>query len=140
MAPGVPTPTVDTAAAAMGVAPEQVFKSILFEAGDGRCVLVVASGNGRIDPSRVEALTGLADLRLARPNVARRVTGYSPGGTPPVGHRERVPVIVDARVAAQTWGYAGGGRPELLVKIKSADIVRLTDATVQDVIQDSQGL
>jgi prolyl-tRNA editing enzyme YbaK/EbsC (Cys-tRNA(Pro) deacylase) len=36
-------------------------------------------------------------------------------------------------VAAQQWGYAGGGRPELLVKIRSADIVRLTGATVTDV-------
>jgi prolyl-tRNA editing enzyme YbaK/EbsC (Cys-tRNA(Pro) deacylase) len=138
VASGVPMPTVDAAAAAMQVAPEQIFKSILFEAGDGRCVLVVASGNGRIDPSRVEALTGLSGLRLARPSVARRVTGYSPGGTPPVGHREQVPVIVDARVSTQEWGYAGGGRPELLVKIKSADIIRLTAATVHDVTQISQ--
>jgi prolyl-tRNA editing enzyme YbaK/EbsC (Cys-tRNA(Pro) deacylase) len=133
-------PTVDAAAAAMRVAPEQIFKSILFQAGDGRCVLVVASGNGRIDLSSVETMTGLSGLRLAKPGVARAMTGYSPGGTPPVGHRERVPVIVDARVAAQEWGYAGGGRPELLVKIKAADIIRLTGATVHDVIQDSQGL
>jgi len=122
VAPGVPMPTVDTAAAAMRVAPEQIFKSILFQTRDGRCVLVVASGNGRIDVSRVEALTG-----------------YSPGGTPPVGHRQPLPVLVDTRVAAQEWGYAGGGRPELLVKIKSADIIRLNNAAVHDVTQVLQG-
>ena len=138
VAPGVPMPTVDTAAAAMQVAPEQIFKSILFQTRDGRCVLVVASGNGRIDVSRVEALTGLTGLQLAKPGVARAVTGYSPGGTPPVGHREPLPVLVDTRVAAQEWGFAGGGRPELLVKIKSADIIRLNNATVHDVTQDVQ--
>jgi prolyl-tRNA editing enzyme YbaK/EbsC (Cys-tRNA(Pro) deacylase) len=53
-----------------------------------------------------------------------------------VGHRERFPVIVDARVAAQPWGYAGGGRVELLVKIRPADIVRLTAATVADVVAE----
>jgi prolyl-tRNA editing enzyme YbaK/EbsC (Cys-tRNA(Pro) deacylase) len=138
VAPGVPMPTVDTAAAAMRVAPEQIFKSILFQTRDGRCVLVVASGNQRIDVSRVEALTGLSSLQLAKPGVARAVTGYSPGGTPPVGHRTPLPVLVDSRVAAQEWGYAGGGRPELLVRIKSADIIRLGHATVHDVVQDSQ--
>jgi prolyl-tRNA editing enzyme YbaK/EbsC (Cys-tRNA(Pro) deacylase) len=56
-----------------------------------------------------------------------------------VGHREKFPVIVDTRVAAQEWGYAGGGRPEFLVKIKSADILRLTNATAQDVALDSTG-
>jgi len=45
-------------------------------------------------------------------------------------------VIVDARVAAQPWGYAGGGRVELLVKIRPADIVRLTAATVADVVAE----
>ena len=139
VASGVPMPTVAAAAAAMRVAPEQIFKSILFQTRDGRCVLVVASGTGRIDVSRVEALTGLTGLQLAKPGVARAVTGYSPGGTPPVGHRERLPVLVDTRVAAQEWGYAGGGRPELLVKIKSADIISLNNATVQDLTQDSQG-
>ncbi len=138
VAPGVPMPTVGTAAAAMGVAPEQIFKSILFQARDGRCVLVVASGNERIDVPRVETLTGLRGLQLAKPGVARAVTGYSPGGTPPVGHREPVPVLVDTRVAAQEWGYAGAGRPELLVKIKSADIIRLSHGTVHDVVQNSQ--
>jgi prolyl-tRNA editing enzyme YbaK/EbsC (Cys-tRNA(Pro) deacylase) len=132
VAPGAHMPTVDAAAAAMGVAPEQIFKSILFQAGDGRCVLVIACGNERVDPARIEVATGLARLKLAKPNVVLAVTGYPAGGTPPIGHREVLPVVMDTRVAAQQWGYAGGGRPELLVKIRSADIVRLTGATVTD--------
>ncbi len=134
VAPGAHMPTVDSAAAAMGVPPEQIFKSILFQSPAGRCVLVVASGNARVDVRRVEALTGIVNLKLAKPDVVFAKTGYPAGGTPPVGHRERIPVIVDSRVAAHPWGYAGGGRPELLVKIQAADIVRLTGATVADII------
>jgi Cys-tRNA(Pro)/Cys-tRNA(Cys) deacylase len=134
VAAGVPMPTVSAAAAAMGVAPEQIFKSLLFQSPAGRCVLVVACGNARVDVARVETLTGIVGLKLAKPDVVFARTGYPAGGTPPVGHRERFPAIVDTRVAAQAWGYAGGGRPELLAKIRSADIVRLTGATVADVI------
>ncbi len=139
VAPGVHTPTVDTAAAAMKVAPEQIFKSILFQAKDGRCVMVIACGNGRVDLQRVQAITGLPGLRLAKPDVVFAKTGYPAGGTPPVGHREKIPVIVDTRVADQEWGYAGGGRPEFLVKIKSTDIIRLNGAEVHDVISDFVG-
>jgi prolyl-tRNA editing enzyme YbaK/EbsC (Cys-tRNA(Pro) deacylase) len=134
VAPGTHMPTVDAAAAAMGVPPEQIFKSILFQSPAGRCVMVVASGNARVDVRRVETLTGIVNLKLAKPAVVFAKTGYPAGGTPPVGHRERVPVIVDTRVTAQPWGYAGGGRPELLVKIQTADIVRLTGATVADIV------
>lgn len=139
VAPGVHMPTVDAAAAAMGVAPEQIFKSILFQSPAARCVMVVAAGNARIDLTRVEALTGIAGLRLAKPPVVFAKTGYPAGGTPPVGHREPFPVIVDTRVAAQEWGYAGGGRPELLLRIHAADILRLTNATVADVIVNGGG-
>jgi len=74
------------------------------------------------------------NLKLAKPEVVFAKTGYPAGGTPPLGHRERIPVIVDTRVAAQPWGYAGGGRVELLVKIQTADIIRLGQATVADVV------
>jgi Cys-tRNA(Pro)/Cys-tRNA(Cys) deacylase len=138
VAPGAHMPTVEAAATAMGVASEHIFKSILFQSPAGRCVLVVACGSTRVDIRRVEGLTGILGLKLAKPDVVFARTGYPAGGTPPVGHRERFPVIVDARVAAGVWGYAGGGRPELLVKIRSADIIRLNDAVVADVVVNDQ--
>ena len=134
IAPGVPMPTVTAAAAAMRVASEQIFKPLLFQSPAGRCVLVVACGNARVDVKRVETLTGISGLKLAKPDVVFERTGYPAGGTPPVGHRERLPAIVDTRVAAQEWGYAGGGRPELLAKFRSIDIIRLASATVADVV------
>ena len=134
VSPGVPMPTVDAAAAALGVPPERIFKSILFQAKDGRCAMAIACGNARVDARRLERLTGLAGLRLASLRVALRVTGYPAGGTPPVGHRERFPVVVDSGVATQPWGWAGGGRKELMVRIASADIVRLSEAMVGDIV------
>lgn len=139
VAPGAQMPTVDAAAAAMKVTPGQIFKSILFQAKDGQCVMVVACGNGRVDLERVRAVTGFEGLKLAKPDVVFAKTGYPAGGTPPVGHRETFPVIVDTRVAAQEWGYAGGGQPEFLVRIRSADIIRLNNASVSDVVSDSAG-
>jgi Cys-tRNA(Pro)/Cys-tRNA(Cys) deacylase len=100
--------------------------------------MVVACGNARVDVKRVEALTGIVRLKLAKPDVVLAKTGDPAGGTPPVGHRERFPVIVDARAAAQEWGYAGGGRPELLVRIQPRDIIRLDDALVADVVVNDQ--
>lgn len=134
-APGVAMPTVEAAAAAMGCAPERIFKSILFQTKTGAaCAMAIACGHARVDRAKLAALTGLSMLKLARPDIVLAVTGYPAGGTPPVGHRERFPVIVDQRVAAQEWGWAGGGREELLVRIRSADIVRLNDARVEDVV------
>lgn len=128
--------TVDAAAAAVGAAPEQIFKSILFQAKDGQCMMVKACGNGRVDLQRVQKITGFEGLKLPKPDVVFTKTGYPAGGTPPVGHRVQLPVFVDTRVAAQEWGYAGGGRREFLVKIKSGDIIRLANGAVHDMVSD----
>ncbi len=138
VAPGIPMPTVETAAAAIGVPPHQIFKSLLFQSLAGRCVLVVACGNARVDPRRVGEVTGMHGLRLAKPDVVLERTGYPAGGTPPIGHREKFPVVVDSHVAEQEWGFGGGGQPEWLVKVRSADIVRLTGALVADVVRKDQ--
>ena len=136
--PGVLMPTVDTAAAAIGVSPQQIFKSLLFQSLAERCVLVVACGHARVDTRRVGEVTGIRGLRLARPEVVLMRTGYPAGGTPPIGHREKLPVVVDTQVAEQAWGFGGGGRPEWLLKIRSPDIIRLTGALVADVTRNDQ--
>ena len=129
-------PTVEAAAAAMGCAPERIFKSILFQSRvTGTCAMAIACGLWRVDARALAEESGLTSLRLAPPDVVLAVTGYPAGGTPPVGHRERFPVVVDRRVAEQEWGWAGGGREELLVKIAPADIIRIHDARIADVVK-----
>jgi Cys-tRNA(Pro) deacylase len=135
--PGVPMPTVEAAAAAMGCPADRIFKSILFQAKDGRCVMAIACGRWRVDGPRLAEVAGTRRLRLAPPDVVLAVTGYPAGGTPPIGHRERFTVVVDERVAAQEWGWAGGGREELLVRITPGDILRLTGATIADVVKEA---
>ncbi|MGH7731743.1 MAG: YbaK/EbsC family protein [Candidatus Eiseniibacteriota bacterium] len=60
VAPGVAMPTVEAAAAVLGVPPERIFKSILFQARDGACAMAIACGRARVDARKLEALTGLA--------------------------------------------------------------------------------
>lgn len=136
VAPGAYMATVDAAAAAMDCEPERILKSILFRTKNGRVVMAVACGNARVDRKRLAALAGLPRLSLAGPELVLRATGYPAGGTPPVGHRERFPVFVDTRAARLDWGWAGGGRPELLVRIRPADIVRLAGARVEAIIEE----
>ena len=133
--PGVPTPTVPEAAAALGVPATQIVKSLLFQGSGGETVLVVACGDRRIDRHKVTDVTGLRQPKLAAPDVVARVTGYRVGGTPPVGHWGPVRVVVDAAVMEQPVVYGGGGRDDAMLRITPGDIVRLTGAVVADVTQ-----
>lgn len=131
--PGVPMPTVPLAAAAIGVAEEQIIKSLLFCAPDRTCLLAIACGTAKIDRHRLSDASGLPKLKLADPATVLAITGFAAGGVAPVGHLTRVPVFVDRRVADLPWVYGGGGTEETLLKIRPGDIIRLTNATVAEI-------
>jgi prolyl-tRNA editing enzyme YbaK/EbsC (Cys-tRNA(Pro) deacylase) len=132
--PGVPTPTVLDAARALGVEAAEIVKSVLFEAKDGTAVvLVIAPGDRRIDTAKVARLAHLERPRVASAARVLEVTGFPAGGVPPVGHLEGLRVIVDASLLEREGLIGGGGSERLLLRIAPSEVVRVTNALIDDV-------
>ena len=131
---GRETTTAKMAAEALGVPIDVVVKTILFQAKNGALALVVAPGTGRVDTKKLSQVTGIDGWRLAKPDVVLEVTGYPAGGTPPVGLKQKIRMIVDAKAAALPGGYAGGGRHDVMLRIKLSDIIRINGAEIHDVL------
>ena len=125
----VETPPVPAAAAALGVAPGQIIKSLLFLVRE-EPVLVIASGDAPVDRAVLAARFGAGkkQVKLADAETVLRVIGYPVGGVPPFGHVTRVPVLLD--VAVQRWEtiYGGGGDDHTLLHIAPAELARVTGA------------
>jgi len=131
---GRETTTAAKAAEALGVPIDVVVKSILFQAKNGSIVLVVAPGTGRVSTQKLAQVTGIDGWRLAKSEVVLEATGYPAGGTPPIGLKQTIRTIVDTRAAALPEAYAGGGRHDVMLRIKPADIIRLNQAEVHDIL------
>jgi prolyl-tRNA editing enzyme YbaK/EbsC (Cys-tRNA(Pro) deacylase) len=128
--PGVPTPTVPEAAAAVGVAPERVLKSLVFWV-DGTPTLVIAAGEDRLAYPKLATAFGTSRrrVRLATSDEALALTGYPVGAMPPFGHRSALPTWVDAaRVRPGLVVVAGGGARDALLEVATDDLLRATAA------------
>ncbi len=134
VAPGVPMPTVPAAAAAIGVGVAQILKTLLFEDRAGGFVVAIACGIGRVDRARLAAVTGSEKLRVADAADILHVTGYPAGGVAPLALPQHLPVIVDAAVMKLPVAWGGAGREELLLRVAPADIVRLNNASVAEIV------
>ncbi len=130
--PGRDTSSVQSAAAALNVLPGQIVKSLLFLGKAGGTVLVIARGTARIDQRKLVAATGIRKPKLAPPEMIQRVTGFPPGGVPPVGHATPVKVVMDRAVLDEPVVYGGGGGTDSMIRISPADIQLLTCALVAD--------
>ena len=135
--PGVPTPTVSAAAAAVGVRPDQVLKSlVLFVDGEPR--LVIAAGPDRLSYPRMAAAFGTSRrrVRLADADEAFATTGYLVGAMPPFGHRRPLPTWADrAAVLPGRTVVAGGGARDALLEIVTDDLLRVTGAHAADLTE-----
>ncbi len=131
------TPSVTTAAAAMGCAPEQIIKSLVFLV-DGRPYLVIVNGDAPVSYRRLAAHFGISRkrVRLASPEEVLALTGYPAGGVPPFGLRTPLPVLMDPGVLAQEVVYGGGGDDRTLVRIFTAELQRVTRPTLVTVVEN----
>jgi Cys-tRNA(Pro) deacylase len=130
------TPTVPAAAEAMGVAPDQIVKTVIFLI-DESPYAVIANGLRRVDSRKLAVRFGVnrKKVKLADGEAVTRITGYAPGTVPPVGHRLDAPVLMDPAVRAHEVVYAGGGGITALLRIRSEDLLRITHAELLDVLE-----
>ncbi len=126
--------TAQQAADALGVAVGQIAKSIIFKrVADEAAVLVVTSGDRRVDEAKVAALVG----PLARANAAfvKDRTGFSIGGVSPVAHAKPGVTLIDRELFRFEQVWAAAGHPHGVFPLHPQDLVALTGAPVADVVE-----
>lgn len=115
------------AAAALGVSPQRLFKTLVADV-DGRLVCAVVPVAGHLDLKALARATNGKRASMADPDAARRATGYVLGGISPLGQRTRLPVVVDDSAGGFATIFVSAGRRGLQVELAPSDLVRLTDA------------
>ncbi|MGY4645646.1 Cys-tRNA(Pro) deacylase [Cellulomonas sp. URHB0016] len=123
------------AAQALGVPPEQVFKTLMTVV-DGMLTVAVVPVTGKLDLKALAQAVGGKKAVMAPKPDAERATGYVVGGISPLGQKSTHPTVVDETVWLFDTVLVSGGRRGLDVELAPDDLVRLTAATVADIARD----
>lgn len=128
--------TSQEAADALGVSVGQIAKSVIFRrVADEAAVLVVASGDRRVDEAKVATITG----PLARADAAfvKGKTGFAIGGVAPLAHLTPCVTLIDRELFRFDRIWAAAGHPNGVFPLAPGDLERLTGAPVADVTPSS---
>lgn len=129
--------TAQQAADALGVAVGQIAKSIIFRRkADDVAVLVITSGDRRVDEKKVEALVG--KVGRADADFVRAKTGFAIGGVSPVAHALPPVTLIDRELFRFEEIWAAAGHPHGVFKLRPQDLTALTGAPVADIDQAVQ--
>lgn len=133
----VPARTCQEAADALGLPHMgQIAKSVIFKRkADGVAVLVVASGDKRVDEKKVAAQVG--PIGRADADFVKAHTGFSIGGVSPVGHAKPPVTLIDRELFRFEEVWAAAGHPNGVFRLRPEDLTHLTGgAPVADVVQE----
>lgn len=130
--------TAQQAADVLGVALGQIAKSIVFRRkGDDAAVLVITSGDLRVDEKKVQALVCSAEeghrLGRADADFVKARTGFSIGGVSPLAHAAPPVALIDAQLFRFDEIWAAAGHPHAVFRLTPAQLLAMTGAPVHDV-------
>jgi prolyl-tRNA editing enzyme YbaK/EbsC (Cys-tRNA(Pro) deacylase) len=124
--------TAQQAADALGVGVGQIAKSIVFRRiADDAAVLVVTSGDKRVDEAKVAARVGA--LGRADAAFVKAATSFAIGGVAPVGHVTPPVMLIDRELFRFDVVWAAAGHPHGVFRLTPQELAQLTGAPVEDV-------
>lgn len=130
--------TVHTAdaAAATGIPLERVTKSLVFLA-DKKPILVIIPGTHRADLKKLKNALNIHEIHIVPFTQVKEYTGYLPGATPPIHHKQIMDVVIDKTVMLHQTVYGGGGSRNKLIELRTKDIQQVNSAKVADIITNT---
>lgn len=120
------------AASALGLDPEQVFKTLLADV-DGSLVVGIVPVTGKLDLKALAAAVGGKKAEMADPKVAERRTGYVVGGISPIGQKMAHVTVIDETAELYDAVFVSGGRRGLDIEIAPSDLAKITGATFAEI-------
>ncbi|MGJ7462014.1 Cys-tRNA(Pro) deacylase [Halomonas sp. MA07-2] len=118
----------EEAARALGLSPDEVFKTLLARLDDGRLAVAIVPVSHQLDLKALARAAGARRATMAEAEEAQRATGYMVGGISPLGQKRRLPTFLDASAEGLPAIHVSGGRRGLEIRLAPADLARLTGA------------
>jgi Cys-tRNA(Pro)/Cys-tRNA(Cys) deacylase len=125
------------AAAALEIAPERVFKTLVAEV-DGKLTVAVVPVAGSLDLKALAGAAGGKKARMADPAAAERATGYVTGGISPLGQRRPLPVVLDQTAMDFETVFCSAGQRGLEIELAPADLARAAGAVLAEIARPAR--
>lgn len=126
------------AAQALGLPPEQVFKTLvaLIDGSPTHAVVAVVPVQAMCDLKALAHAAGGRKAEMADPATAQRLTGYVVGGISPLGQKRRLPTFVDETAELFDVVYVSGGRRGFDIGLGPAHLLAQTGGSYAPIARE----
>ena len=125
--------TAEDAARSLKCKVGAIVKSLLLRTND-YFILCLVSGDKRCSLNKIKKLINIKDVSMADAEDVKNQTGFSIGGVSPIGHLNKVNILVDISLSRFENIYAAAGHPHSIFKTTYKQLLQLTDGKEEDIV------
>ena len=122
--------TAKDAAIALGCDVGAIVKSLLFKTGDNFTLCLVA-GDKRCSLNKLKKIKNIKDISMASPEEVKTQTGYTIGGVSPLGHLNKIEILIDKSLDRFIHLFAAAGHPNCVFKIDFINVKKITNGIIE---------
>ena len=126
--------TAIEAASSLGCEVGAIVKSLLFKTENSFTLFLVA-GDKKASLNKIKKTLNIKDVSMASADDVKNSTGYTIGGVSPVGHLNKINILIDDSLNRFKNLYAAAGHPNCVFKTNFEDLKKITSGSVKDIIE-----
>ena len=126
--------TAKEAASSLGCEVGAIVKSLLFKT-ENTFILNLVAGDRKVSLNKIKKLLNKKNVSMASAKDVKSITGYTIGGVSPIGHLNKIDILIDNSLCRFDNLYAAAGHPNCVFKINFKDLQTITNGSIEDITE-----
>ena len=122
------------AASSLGCEVGAIVKSLLFKTENSFTLCLVA-GDKKASLNKLKKILNIKDAYMAAADEVKNITGYTIGGVSPIGHLNKIDILIDNSLERFDALFAAAGHPNCVFKIDFKNLLKITEGTIGEIIE-----
>ena len=122
------------AASSLGCEVGAIIKSLLFRT-ENSFILCLVAGDKKGSLNKIKKTLNIKDASMAAADDVKNITGYTIGGVSPIGHLNKIDILIDNSLERFTSLFAAAGHPNCVFKIDFKNLQKITNGLIKDIAE-----
>ena len=122
------------AASSLGCEVGAIVKSLLFKT-ENSFILCLVAGDKKASLNKINKILNAKDASMATADDVKDITGYTIGGVSPVGHLNKIDILIDNSLERFTSLFAAAGHPNCVFNIDFKNLQKITNSSIKDITE-----
>ena len=111
-----------------------IVKSLLFKT-EQNFILCLVAGDKKASLNKIKKILNMKDISMASADDVKNVTGFTIGGVSPIGHLNKIQILIDLSLKRFDELFAAAGHPKCIFKISFEDLSKITSGSIKELVE-----